>query len=163
MSTPVVGLIEAVIVGFRLSIDMAAFALSLPPSASVAVTEHWILSVGDATALLKLRLSLVPNADEVDALVHSYVNVGVPPSGSVAVATQDNVVSLNTLVAGRISTLVTVGAVLSMVTDTLSVAVPEYPSVAVVVQVTVSPGLAMVRSRVKLAVVPTRVVPTNQA
>ena len=52
--TPVVELIEAVIVGFRLSIDMAAFALSLPPSASVAVTEHWTLSVGDATALLKL-------------------------------------------------------------------------------------------------------------
>ena len=78
-------------------------------------------------------------------------------------ATHVRVLSFTTPVAGRISTLVTVGFVLSTFTDALSVAVPEYPSVAVVVQVTVSPGLAIEASSVRLAAVPTRAEPTNHA
>ena len=71
VSTPVVGLIEAVMVGFRLSTVTVAPFVSLPPSASVAVAAHWILSVGDAVVLLSVSLSLVPNDEDVDAFVHS--------------------------------------------------------------------------------------------
>ena len=67
--------------------------------------------------------------------------VGVSPSGSVAVAEQVRLVVVVTPLAGEMEAAeVKEGSVLPRLTDALSLSVPPWASVAVAVQVMVSPG-----------------------
>jgi hypothetical protein len=68
--------------------------------------------------------------------------VGVSSSSSEAEAEQVNVVEVSTPVLGVMLTLVTTGAVLSTVTESEPESVPPSASVAVAVQLMVSPGCA---------------------
>ncbi len=75
------------------------------------------------------------------------------PSGSVAVATQVRVSEVVTPLLGVMETEVTVGAVLSTTTKSVSVSVSPSSSVAVASQVTVSPGSAHDASRSRVVFV----------
>ena len=59
MVTPVLGLMAAVTVGAVFSTLIWSLSLALPPSASVAVTVHRTMSVGETVDGLRVRLSLV--------------------------------------------------------------------------------------------------------
>ncbi len=67
----------------------------------------------------------------------------MPPSGSVADATQVSLPEVVTPVSGVTSTLVIVGLVFSTVTLSESFALPPSASVAMALQVMVSPGLEL--------------------
>jgi hypothetical protein len=68
--------------------------------------------------------------------------VGVSPSSSAAVALQVNVVEVSTPVLGVMLTEVTTGVVFSTMTESAPESVPPSASVAVTVQLIVSPGCA---------------------
>jgi hypothetical protein len=112
------------------------------PWMSVAVAVHVTMSPGETVVGVRVREVLDPSAVP-DALVHTYARVGVPPSGSFAVAEQSSVEDVVIPVAGRMVTVVTMGEALSTVTETDPVSVAPCTSVAVIVQVTVSPGDTM--------------------
>ncbi len=84
-------------------------------------------------------------------------------SGSVALTVHVSRVRVVTPVSGVTSMLVIVGLVLSTVTVASAEPVPLYPSVAVVLQRTVSPGLAMLLVRVRVSLIPTLLPPMNHS
>ena len=85
--------------------------------------------------------------------------VGEPPSASVAVAEQVSVEVTLTPLVGLIDTLATTGSVLPTLTLALAESVAPEPSVAVAAQAIVSDGDAVELDRVKLALVPSVLVP----
>jgi hypothetical protein len=85
--------------------------------------------------------------------------VGEPPSASVDVAEQVSVEVTLTPLVGLIDTLATTGSVLSTLTLALAESVAPEPSVAVAVQEIVSYGEVVELDRVKLALVPSVLVP----
>ena len=85
--------------------------------------------------------------------------VGVSPSSSEAVAEQTSAVDVPIPELGLMETDVTTGAVLPTVTESAPVSVPPSGSVAVAVQVMVSPGELVEVESVSEAPVP-RLVPS---
>ena len=76
--------------------------------------------------------------------------VGVPPSASLAVAVQVSVLAVVMPLEGLMPTLVIIGAVFSTVTEALSLPVPPRPSLAVAVQLMLSPGELLAGVKVRL-------------
>ena len=83
--------------------------------------------------------------------------MGLSPSLSLAVAEQVSAVEVVTPLPGLTLTESTVGSVLSTVTLARSESVPLSESVAVAVQVMVSPGAAVVEVRLRVALDPSEV------
>ena len=74
----------------------------------------------------------------------------MPPSASLAVAVQVRVLAVVMPLEGLMATLEMVGGVFSTVTDALSLPVPPRPSLAVAVQLMLSPGELLAGVRDKL-------------
>ena len=83
--------------------------------------------------------------------------MGVPPSGSVAVAVQVSVVDVDTPVVGLTLRESMEGVVFSTLTDALSLSLPPSVSAAATAQVMVSPGAAVVGVRLREALDPSEV------
>ena len=81
--------------GLWFSMDTEVDAVSVPPSASVAVAIHLMVSVG--LYALVSSVSELPVPTDVPFCVHSKPKVGLPPSGSFAVAEHVSVLVLYTL------------------------------------------------------------------
>ena len=133
--TPVSGVTSTLVTTGLLFVTVTeSVPWSVSPLESVAVTRQRMLSPGCTTDGESVSVFVV--AEEILVAVpvppvcfaHSYERVGVPPSGSVAVAVQVSVVLVVTDVSGEIWTSVTVGALFSM--DTVSVAASTSPCVA---------------------------------
>ena len=149
------------ITGAELPTTTVSNAVSLPPSASVAVTRHWTESPGETNVDVNPRVVPLPNVVPA-VLVQTYAKVGAPPSGSDAVAPHVSEVEVVTLEDGVINTDVTTGAVLSTLTLSVPVSIPPSASVAVAVQTMLSPGAAVAGVSVRLLPVP-KVVPVAVA
>ena len=134
--------------------------VSESPSPSSAVALHVMRSPGDAVVVVNAILAPVPIS--VEPLSHWYVHVkAVVPSASVALAEQVRLVEVVTPVSGMMVTSVTTGAVFSMVTVAEAESLPPSVSLAVALQLTVSPGETRALVNVILALVPISVVPLS--
>jgi hypothetical protein len=132
--TPVAGLMETLaITGSVLTTLTEAVAESVAPEPSVAVAVQAMVSDGEAVAVLRVKLALVPSV--LVPLVHLYVIVGVPPSASAADAEQVSVDLVVTPVEGLTFGPDMTGAVLEIVTLSLPVG-PSPPSTSVAVTTT---------------------------
>ena len=153
VTIPVVGRMAAETVGFRLSTTTFALSVATPPELSVTEALQVITSLGDA--IDDVSVSVSPQARVVPAaLVQRKVTEGVPPSGSDAVASHFSVESLVTPLEGVMVIESTTGSEFSISALALAVSVPVYPSVAVAVHTSSSPGETMDGVSVRLVPVP---------
>ena len=125
----------------------------VPPEESVAVAVHVMVSSTEAVDAVRVKLAPDPS-ESPSPLVQAYVMVGVPPSSSEAVAEQVSVVETVTPELGLTDTLLISGSMFSTVTAAESEPVAPESSVAVAVQVMVSPTAAVSSVRVRVDPVP---------
>ena len=126
-------------------------SFTFAPSASVAITSQLILSPGELIVGVRVRLVPQPSVTP-DEFVHFTVNEGVSPSASLADTLQVRMVVVVTPVAGLMVRVSMVGSVFSISTESVSLSVPPYPSVAVTVQTIKSPGCTEAGSKVMVEV-----------
>ena len=108
---------------------------------SVAVAVQLTLSNGDTVDGVSVMEAVVPSAVPAVSLVHAYVTVTDPPSGSVAAAAHVSDVLVSIPLFGvMLATVVNSGGEFTMVTVLAMESVPESLSVAVAVQRILSVG-----------------------
>ena len=147
-------------VGFVFKTVPSTLSSSLPPSPSVAVAVHVMVSPGLTKVLSSVNEAAEPMV--LVPLVHAYVSVGVPPSGSLATAVQTMVLSVKILLVSM-DTEVMFGPVFSTVTVSSDVTLVPSASVAVATHLMMSSGCASVVVRVRICLSPMEVVPLNHS
>jgi len=145
---------DVVQVGSVFSTVTLSEPVSVPPSASVAVTSQAMLSLGDAVLVVRVSVLDVPRVVPSVLFVHVYERIGVPPSTSVADAVQVSAVDVVTPEAGVTTTEDNTGSVFSTLTLSLPASVPPSASVTVTAQVMLSLGADEVGVRVSVVPIP---------
>jgi hypothetical protein len=128
---------------------------------SVAVTVQVTVSPG--WTVLAVSVTLAPLPRLLPPFVQAYASETLLPSSSLALPVQVRISDVVTPLLGLMDTLSTTGSVLSTVTVAASLPVPPSLSVAVTVQVTVSPGWTVLGVKVTLAPEPRLLPPFVQA